>query len=115
VSWKHVARLLSRQLLAVTIGACAAIVILTPLGLALYQTPNIGKVLLNLPANGWPQLLPTLRHIATVPFHIFIYGQNAPVFALGHVPMLTVFETTMFTFGAYVYLHHVGLYRFRVL
>lgn len=115
INWKRLDNFLSRNLALASTGMVAAILLLIPLGWGLYQTPSIGKTLLNLPATGWPHILPTLRHIVGVPLHVFLYGQNVPVLALGHLPVLNVVEATMFVFGTYLYLHHIGLQRFKVL
>jgi hypothetical protein len=115
VSWKRLNDIFTKQLGLVSIGTILAIAMLAPLGWAIYQTPSIGKVLLNLPATGWPVPLTVLRHVAEVPLHIFVYGQGTPAFYLGHLPVLSVFTSVMFILGGYVYLRHVGLQRVKLL
>lgn len=115
INWQRLDGFFSKQLPIVSIGALVAICMLIPLGWDVYQTPSIVKTLLNLPANGWPRLLPTLRHIVGVPIHVFAYGQGGSVFMLGHLPVLNAFEAAMFLFGAYLYVRHFKLYRFKVL
>lgn len=115
VNWNRLDDFFTKQLAAITIGAIAAIGMLLPLGWAIYRTPSICKTLLNLPATGWPKVLPTLRHIAAVPLHVFIYGPSSPTFSLGHLPVLNVFAAAMFAFGVYLYVQHSRLYRFKVL
>lgn len=114
INWKRLDAMFSKQLPIVTVGTIAAIILLIPLGWAIYESPHIGKVILNLPAQGWPPLLPTLKHIAEVPLHLFVYGQGNAVFTLGHLPVLNIFSTIMFGFGAYVYVRHADLQRFRL-
>ena len=115
LNWKHLDDLFTRQLPIVTIGTLAAILMVVPLGWAIYQTPSVWKIILNLPQQGWPSLLPTLKHIAEVPLHLFIYGQGNPVYELGHLPALSIFSLVMFGFGVYVYTQHAKLRRFRTL
>jgi hypothetical protein len=114
-NWKRLDDLFTKQLAVVMIGTIAAIGMLVPLGWAIYRTPAIGKTLLNLPSTSWPTPLAVLRHIAAVPFHIFVYGQGNPIFELGHLPVLSVFSSVMFVFGAYVYWRHFGLQRTKLL
>jgi hypothetical protein len=115
VNWKFLDRAFTKQLVLISSGTIASIILLVPLGLAIYNTPSTAKVILNLPVKGWPSVSLVLRHIADVPLHIFLYGQGNPVFELGHLPVLSVFSTAMFGFGAYSYIRHARLRRFRVL
>lgn len=115
VNWRRLDTFFSKRLLTVTIGMIVAIGLLVPLGWAIATTPRTAKLLLNLPSSGWPSLTSTLKHLAAVPLHVFVYGPSSPVFSLGHLPVLSVFASAMFLFGVYYYLQHRPLHRCVVL
>jgi hypothetical protein len=114
-NWKWLYKSFTKQLRVVTVGAIIAAGMVVPFGLAIVQTPSIGKIVLNLPARGWPSFATILRQIAQVPYHIFLYGQSSPVFGLGHLPVLSVFGVVMFGFGMYQYARRASRYHLRLI
>lgn len=115
LNWRSLDRIFSRRLWSVTLGAILFLAILAPLGWDLYHTPMLAKTLFGLPTQGWPTPFTLLRNFLEVPVRIFIYGQSNPAAWLDHLAVLSVFETVMFLFGCYAYLHHFGLRRSKLM
>lgn len=107
---------LFRQLPA-TMTSCALIVaaLIAPLGWAIYKTPLLAKVVVGLPANGWPQLLDSLERLAMLPVNVLARGPLAPEQWLGRLPLLDGFCIVMLVFGSYVYIRHYQIARTKLL
>ncbi len=91
-----------------------AIVLLVPLGRALYQTPALLRQ--------WAGLMPQFeapvllaKQVLAIPKQLFIAGPIDPVQWLGRLPLLSVFELAMFTLGAYFYATHFKASRSRFI
>jgi hypothetical protein len=109
--WKTIDRIFKKHLWMVTVGAALLLAILAPLGLAIYHDPNLAKVMVGLPANGWPEPLVALKSIAEIPLQLVFRGPDAPETWLGRVAVLDAFALAMLFLGIYVYLKHARLVR----
>jgi 4-amino-4-deoxy-L-arabinose transferase-like glycosyltransferase len=112
LQWKSVDRYFKKNLWAVTAGGLLLIIALVPLGLAIYNHPEIAKVYAGLPATGWPMPLEVLKNIALVPIHLFVQGQVQPEHWLSKLAILDFFTTAMFFLGGYLYIRKARLRRF---
>jgi 4-amino-4-deoxy-L-arabinose transferase-like glycosyltransferase len=113
--WKLVDQYFKKNLWAVTAGGLILLAALVPLGMAIYNHPELAKVYAGLPATGWPMPLEVLKNIALVPAHIFLQGQVVPEHWLGKLAILDYFTTAMFFLGGYLYLRNTRLRRFWVM
>ncbi|MET0779263.1 MAG: glycosyltransferase family 39 protein [Candidatus Saccharimonadales bacterium] len=112
LQWKSVDRYFKKNLWAVTAGGLLLIIALVPLGMAIYNHPEVAKVYAGLPATGWPMPFEVLKNIALVPVHIFWQGQVQPEHWLSKLAVLDYFTTAMFFLGGYLYIRNVRLRRF---
>ncbi|HKU17991.1 MAG TPA: glycosyltransferase family 39 protein [Candidatus Saccharimonadales bacterium] len=113
--WKTIDRVFQKNLWAVTLGGLVFLAALIPLGLAIYHAPALAKVVAGLPAQGWPQILPSLHRLADVPFWLFVHGPADPLHWLGRLAVLDAFAMAMAALGVYLYTRHIGLTRARIL
>ncbi|HUC90299.1 MAG TPA: hypothetical protein VMR45_05850 [Patescibacteria group bacterium] len=114
LQWKKIDQAFKNNLWAVTFGGILLIAALAPLGYAIYKTPDVAKVLVGLPANGWPMPLDILKNFLNVPMHIFLKGPVEPARWLGHVPVLDYFTAAMFALGIYLYVQYRKLGRVKL-
>lgn len=113
--WKTIDRIFKEHLWMVTLGGFFLLGILAPLGWAIYRTPALAKVVVGLPATGWPQPLGVLRHIAEVPLQLFLRGPLQPEHWLGRLPVLDAFSLAMVFLGSFVYIKHRHLVRTQLM
>lgn len=109
--WKRIDRLFKKHLVAVSLGALIVCAALAPLGIAIYQNPELGKQVLGLPAQGWPTPIAVLRTIADVPLSLAWRGPLDPSHWLGRLPVLDAFTLAMTGLGTYLYLRNIRLKR----
>ncbi|HJQ09292.1 MAG TPA: hypothetical protein VJ836_07475 [Candidatus Saccharimonadales bacterium] len=109
--WRTLDRIFKEHLLAASVGGVLLLAIIAPLGWGIYQSPDIAKVLVGLPAEGWPAPLDIVRNAAQVPFNLFFRGPAAPEQWLGRLPVLDAFCLAMFGLGIYLYLRYFKLRR----
>ncbi|HUD10409.1 MAG TPA: hypothetical protein VMR28_01925 [Candidatus Saccharimonadales bacterium] len=76
------------------------VVLLIPLGWAIFKQPSLGREILGLPA-AWPGLMGLVRNLYHIPLTLFAWAPANPTHWLGHLPLLDVFEDAMFVFGLY--------------
>jgi hypothetical protein len=110
--WRVIDRQFKKNLWAMGVGGLILIAVLTPLGLALYHHPDMAKVFAGLPAQGWPDVIASLKRLAEIPFHLFVRGDFPAERWVGNVPVIDYFTTAMFALGGYVYCKHIKLKRF---
>ncbi len=88
--------------------------ILTPLVYALFQTPSLLRAWAGIgPVLGQP--LDIAMRFLAVPKQLFVAGPADPVYWLGRLPLLSVFETLMLVVGVYFYVRHFGAARARFI
>jgi hypothetical protein len=113
--WKTIDRIFKDHLWMVTAGGVLLLAILTPLALAIHRTPQLAKVVVGLPASGWPQLFETARGILGAPLQFVWRGPLWPEHWLGRLPILDAFCMGMLFLGAYVYIKHRKLVRTQLM
>ena len=113
--WKTIDRVFKANLWMVTVGGFLLLAILAPLALAIYHDHSLAKVVVGLPAEGWPAPFATLKHIAEIPLQIVARGPLMPEHWLGRMAILDAFCIAMLFLGAYAYLKHVKLVRAQLL
>ncbi len=113
--WRTIDRAFKENLWAVSLGTLLALGMVAPLGFAIYQNPEIAKVIAGLPAQGWPDVMVTLRNLAEVPISIFLRGPVNPQHWLGRLPLLDFFSMAMAALGAYLYVRHAKLGRVQLV
>ncbi|HSW65750.1 MAG TPA: glycosyltransferase family 39 protein [Bacillota bacterium] len=113
--WKSIDKIFNKQLWMVSLGALILLATLTPLGWAIFKSPDLAKQIAGLPATGWPDPWASARALLQVPVHIFFRGPFTPEHWLARIPLLDAFATAMFGLGGYLYLKHFGLARTKVL
>ena len=94
-----------------TVGIIFFLILLAPLGYALFHQPRLG-----LTVAGLPQQLPTIRSLIhnflNIPMQLFVRGPVLnPTHWLGRLPILDVFDIAMFVLGVYAYARHWRLDR----
>jgi hypothetical protein len=97
-----------------TLGILASLVILAPLGRALFLDHSLIRKWLGLQTSLSDPILMAKQFLA-VPKQLFISGPLDPVHWLGRVPLLSVFEIVMFVLGAYFYTTHLRAARARFI
>lgn len=101
--------------LAVVMGTMFFLAVLAPLIWHFYQHPAAIIDWLCLP-DTWKQPFHLLANVLQVPLAVFLrQPAENPQLWLGRLPVLSVFGSTMFALGAYVYWRHVRLMRVRIL
>jgi len=86
------------------------LVVVGPIGWAIYQEPGLAKTFFGLPQT-FPAPLEIVKNTARVPVEIFFRGPNNPEFWLGRLPLLDWFTIGMFVIGAYGYVSKLKLDR----
>jgi len=109
--WRAIDRVFMRNLWVVSVGCLLLLGALVPLGLAIYHSPELGKVLAGLPPQGWPHIVETLQNLAAVPVTIFLHGPLDAEHWLGKLPLLDFFSMAMVVLGAYLYAKNFKLGR----
>jgi hypothetical protein len=89
------------------------LVLLAPLGRAMYYSPELLKPWLGIQEIHTPVVV--AKQFLAVPKHLFICGPLDPVHWLGRLPILSVFEIVMFILGAYFYVSHIRAARSRFI
>lgn len=89
------------------------LVLLFPLGRAIYLNLNVGRDLLAIPADLNLQVL--LRDILQVPMSLLVRAPLNPVFNLGRLPYLDIVTIALCILGAYAYSLRIKLGRTRTL
>lgn len=97
------------------LGSVLTLGLLTPLAWAIYRSPLLVKAILGLPAEGWPQLLPSLERLAQIPVSLVARAPADPVHWLGRLPVLDAFSIAMLILGAYLYIRHWRLVRSKMV
>lgn len=77
------------------------LLLLAPLGYALYIEPSLIKQLIGLPAHTIPSVFDYLRNVANVFASLIIRGPSDPVVWLGRLPLLDIFTFTMCLVGIF--------------
>lgn len=95
------------------VGTICLIVILAPVGYAIYYNHHFVLQLLSIPTN--PQPLLMLKRLAIVPYELFIHGPKDPTTWLARLPILDVFTGTIFVVGLYSYYLRLKFARTRFL
>ncbi len=115
--WRTLDKVFKQHLGVVTAGAVVFTAAVAPLAWAFYRTPELIKTWVGLPAGpGWPELIPTLKQIATVPVDILIRNNSSsPETWLGQAPLLDIFSLVMLGIGVIVYCKSLRLRRTQLL
>jgi hypothetical protein len=102
---KRLAKLLRDQYASLlTLVTLGGLVLLAPIGWALYQDPNLVKTYLGLP-QAFPGLVQIGRNILDVPIHLFWHGSGDPQTGLATLPLVDWFGSLMFFIGVYAYFY----------
>jgi len=112
---KTIVRLYKNHPSMMLLGTGGMLALLAPLGWALYQSPDLAKVLAGLPALGWPDLVDSLRRAIGVPIHLMFHGPLDAQHWLGRIPVLDAFSIVMLALGAYLYVRHHRLARAKTM
>ena len=113
--WRSIDRVFKENLWSVSLGALIFLGALTPLGLAIYHTPELAKSVAGLPADGWPQVFQTLHNLASVPVNLVLHGPADAQRWLVRLPVLDYFSLGMATLGAWLYIKHAKLRRVKLV
>lgn len=114
--WRTIDRIFKRHLWIVTLGGLFLVAALAPLGWAIYHTPELWKVAVGLPAEGWPQVMEVLRNLYQIPMSFFFRFSDAnPQTWLGNLAILDIFGMAMVFLGGYTFFRHAGLQRVRLI
>jgi hypothetical protein len=113
--FKAIDRLFKKHLGTVTAGAAALLVLLAPLGYAIYKSPELARVLAGLPAHGWPKPLEVLTNTLQVPLSFIFRTPYMPEHWLARLPILAFFTVIMAFLGGYLYARHWRLMRTKVM
>ena len=111
--WKHIDTAFKKHLGSVSLGAGAFLAGIAPLGWRLYQSPELIKTWLGLPAQ-WQTVDQYLRSFAEVPLAIFLRGQENPELWLGRLPLLSIFSIVGFGLGMYIFWKYFKLARVKL-
>lgn len=88
---------------AVLIILCLLLLMLiTPLGWAIYQQPDLAKTYLGLPQT-MPDPVTVAKDFVMIPVELFVRGPDNAEIWLGRLPLLNIFEGAMFIVGLYTY------------
>lgn len=90
------------------------IILLAPLGWAIFHTPREMLLVLGLPAQV-PSISDLTQNLLSVPAQLFWQGPDDPVRWLGRLPILDVFSTVMFVLGIYSLRFYLKLVKVRLL
>lgn len=103
--WKRrkVSNIISRVPWLSRIGiAILLIILLAPLGYAVYRDLGVFREILGLPAE-FLTPIEMLKNLIKAPLSFFIFSPENPVRSLGRLPLLDVFSTAMFALGVYAH------------
>jgi hypothetical protein len=112
---KVIMRLFKKRLWFMVGGSVGFTALLAPLGLAIYKSPELAKVVVGLPQQGWPQITDVLQRLAHVPYNLFVRGPLDPEHWLGRLAVLDAFTMVMFALGLYLYIRHFRLVRAKLV
>ncbi|HEX7368138.1 MAG TPA: hypothetical protein VF261_00595, partial [Candidatus Saccharimonadales bacterium] len=90
------------------------IILLAPLGYALWQTPLLTREWLGLPAH-FASISTIVGRLADSLYYLFIHGPREPALWLDRLPVLTIFGMLMFAAGVIFYARHILAPRTRLL
>lgn len=93
------------------VGALGMMVLIAPLIWEVMQTPDTGRVVSGLPADGGLSVFAALERLAQVPYNLLVHGPASPEIWLGRLPVLDAFSIGMLVLGGYVYIRHRRLAR----
>lgn len=97
----------------VVVAVLGALLILAPLGYALFRNPALLTTWLALPSQLMP--LEWLRRLLVLPVFLTAQGPLEPVYNLGRLPLLDVFTTALVVLGTYAYSFKTKLRRTQLL
>lgn len=112
---KTIVRLFKRHLKLMCLGAAALLILITPLMLAIYKSPQIAKVIAGLPAEGWPRVSEVATRLIQIPYNLIVQGSFDAERWLGQLPILDAFSIVMLVFGVYLYARHRHLMRVKMV
>jgi hypothetical protein len=112
---KTIFHLFKRRLLFMCLGAVGFLAAITPLVWAISKTPELAKMAVGLPAQGWPEIMDALQRLAHVPYNLFLHGPADASRWLAGLPVLDAFSIVMFLFGVYLYVRHWRLFRSKMV
>jgi len=112
---RNIGRLFKKHLALMLGGAALMLALLAPLGLAIYRSPELAKVIAGLPAKGWPDPIDSLTRLAHIPYNLVLRGPLMPEHWLGRLAILDAFGIAMLTLGVYLYTRHPKLLRSRMI
>jgi hypothetical protein len=95
------------------LSVLGGLLLLAPLGRALYLFPELIKPWLGVQHIESGVLI--TKQFLAVPKQLFVSGPFDPVHWLGRLPLLSIFEITMFIIGAYFYATHLRAARSRFI
>ncbi|HET7302475.1 MAG TPA: hypothetical protein VFI74_04055 [Candidatus Saccharimonadales bacterium] len=99
----------------VIIGSFLFLLLLAPLGWHFYQHPGLIRDWLYLPQD-WQHPWNFIIDALHVPLSFFVrQPQENPELWLGRMPVFSIFATTMFVFGTFLFLKHARLARTRII
>jgi hypothetical protein len=113
--FKTVKHLFKEHLNIMAIGSLGFLALSGPLVWAIYQNHVTAKIMLGLPATGWPDPVQSLQRLAHVPYNLLIRGPLDAEHWLGRLPFLDAFSIVMLIFGVYLYLRHWRLVRSKMV
>ncbi len=112
--WRTILTLSKRYVPLVAGCAVGALALLVPLVMAIIRTPHLALSIAGLP-QGWPPLLESVRHLATIPLNLLVRGPLDPAHWLARLPILDAFSAAMLALGAYLYIRHIRLARVQLV
>lgn len=114
--WKTIDHLFKQHLWIVSVGGFMILAAIGPIAWAIYQTPELWKTYLGLPAHGLPPILEVLRNLYEIPLSFFLQFRDAtPATWLGQLAILDAFSMAMVVLGGYACLKHWRLKRVRIV
>src|SRR5690606_4368994 len=82
---------------------------------AVWNEPELGRVVAGLPADGSFSVVGALERLAQAPYNLFVHGPADPVIWLGRLPVLDAFSIVMLILGSYLYIRHRRLTRSKMV
>ena len=112
---RTIVRLFKDHLQLMAFGSVGILALITPLAWAIYKTPETAKVIVGLPAEGWPNVIDSLQRLAHIPYNLFVRGPLNAEHWLGRLAILDAFVIIMLALGAYLYARHWRLIRSKMV
>lgn len=112
---KTILRLAKEHAGRFAIGMAGMLALIAPLILAVYKSPELGRIVAGLPGDGSVNAVDALGRLAQIPFNLFVHGPSDPAIWLGRLPVLDAFSMAMLVFGVYLYARHRRMTRSKLV